>query len=188
MANLVWTSGAMSAGKSAALLSAAHNYDRIGVKSKTFTSVLENRYGVGVVMSRMGICRPAEQYTTETVFSVDSLEVGVRCLFVDEGQFLTKVQVRQLSQLAALSDVRVAVYGIRTDFRGNGFPGSEALGVMADEIYTLETLCGCGGKATFNVRLDANGNHLKDGEQIQIGDHEYAQVCNKCFYSDVDPV
>jgi thymidine kinase len=173
----------MGAGKSAALLLVAHNYDCIGRTSKTYTSALDDRFGVSVVASRMGISRPAEVFTTETVFDIASLEQGIACVLVDEAQFLTSVQVSQLHRIAALHGVPVICFGLRTDFRGNGFEGSAALGVIADQIEELKSVCKCGKKASFNIRLDSSGQRVRDGEQIQIGgDATYQQACAACFY------
>ncbi len=173
----------MGAGKSAALLLVAHNYDCIGRASKTFTSALDDRFGVSVVASRMGISRPAEVFTKDTVFDINALEPGLACVLVDEAQFLTTEQVRQLHRIAAVHGVPVICFGIRTDFLGNAFEGAAALGVIADQIEELKSVCKCGKKASFNIRLDGEGRRVRDGEQIQIGgDSTYQQACAGCFY------
>jgi thymidine kinase len=175
----------MGAGKSAALLLVAHNYDCIGQQSKTYTSALDDRFGESVVASRMGISRVAHAFNRDTVFDLDTVGEGIRCVLVDEAQFLTTTQVVQLHRLAALHGVPVICFGLRTDFRGVAFEGSAALGVIADQIEELKSVCTCGKKASFNVRFDADGNRVKDGAQIQIGGNAtYQQACAACFYGD----
>lgn len=185
VAKLFFRYGSMGAGKSAALLLVAHNYDRIGQKSKTFTSALDNRFGDSLVASRMGISRNAEVFNSNTIFDISTIGEGIRCVLVDEAQFLTTPQVVQLHRLAAVHGVPVICFGLRTDFLGVAFEGSAALGVLADQIEELKSVCACGKKASFNVRFDAEGNRVRDGAQIQIGGEDtYQQACPVCFYGD----
>ena len=77
-----------------------------------------------------------------------------------------------------LRDVPVICYGIRSDFRGEPFPGAAYLLTLADSIEELKTVCACGKKATMNVRLDADGKRITQGAQIAIeGDVRYVQQC-----------
>ena len=89
MAKLCWVYGAMGAGKSAALLSAAHNYERIGQGVQIFTASIDDRFGVGKVTSRMGLSRNADTFTAQTQFNVALVGTDTACLLVDEAQFLT---------------------------------------------------------------------------------------------------
>ena len=106
----------------------------------------------------------------------------VHCVLVDEAQFLTKQQVRQLSDVCDVLDIPVLTYGLRTDFQGNLFEGSHHLMAWADTLNEIKTICHCGRKATMVLRIDANGKPVRDGEQIQIGGNErYVTVCRKHF-------
>lgn len=176
----------MSAGKSLAIISVAHNYSRIGQKTKVFTAALDDRFGTGVVASRIGVSIPAEVFTPETVFS-PQLIGDVDCVLVDESHFLNARQVKELHRIAALHKIPVICYGLRTDFLGNAFEGSAALGVTADSLDELKSVCRCGRRANFNIRIDASGNRVRSGEQIQIGgDDSYQQACSTCFYEGQD--
>lgn len=186
MAKLFWRYGTMSAGKSVALLSVAHNYDENGMAVRIYTSHFDDRFGKGVVASRIGLSRPAELFTKETVFGLGMFS-GINCLLVDEAQFLTYEQVVQLHKIASIDSIPVICFGIRTDFLGNGFEGSIALGVLADQIEELKQVCSCGKKATMNIRIDNQGKRIGSGEQVQIGGNEcYKPKCPVCFYSDID--
>ena len=111
-------------------------------------------------------------------------------VLIDEAQFLTQDQVRQLHRLAHQHRVPVLCYGLRSDFRGDPFPGAAALLTLADTLEEMKNICACGRKASMNLRVDDNGRRVKEGEQIFIGGNEsYRAVCPNCFYSEYeDPV
>jgi thymidine kinase len=112
---------------------------------------------------------------------------GIACLLIDEAQFLSPDQVRQLHRLAHQHQVPVLCYGLRSDFRGDAFPGAVALLTLADDLEEMKTICACARKASMNLRVDAEGRRVKEGEQIMIGGNEsYRAVCPSCFYSDGD--
>ena len=87
--------------------------------------------------------------------------------------------------MAQVRGIPVITYGLRTDFRGEPFPGSAYLLALADDIEELKNICSCGKKATMNIRVDQDGKRMKEGEQISIGGNEsYRQACGRCFYSE----
>lgn len=173
----------MNAGKSTALLQVAHNYEEQGQKVHLYTAAIDNRYGVGKITSRLGPQRGADLFNVETDFLAQVQKVS--CLLIDEAQFLSPRQVEQLHRLAQVNGVPVICYGLRTDFRGQPFPGSAQLLAIADDIEELKNICTCGKKATMNVRVDERGARVKDGEQVSIGGNEsYRQACGRCFYNN----
>jgi thymidine kinase len=183
VAKLYFRYSAMNAGKSTAMLQVAHNYEEQGQAVKLYTAAIDNRYGVGRVTSRLGPQREVDVFHAETDFLADIPKVA--CLLIDESQFLTARQAQQLHQLAQTRGVPVICYGLRTDFRGEPFPGSAYLLALADDIEELKNICTCGKKATMNIRVDQDGKRIKDGEQISIGGNEsYRQACGRCFYSE----
>ena len=187
MSKLYFRYSAMNAGKSTALLQAAYNYEERGMQVCLYTAALDNRSGVGLIGSRLGLTREARTFGPDTEFRRDHLGAGPACLLIDEAQFLTPAQVRQLHRLAHLDGVPVICYGLRSDFRAEAFPGSAALLTLADDIEEMKTVCACGRKASFNLRIDAQGRRVREGEQVVIGGNErYRAVCPACFYND-DP-
>ena len=184
MAKLYFRYSAMNAGKSTALLQVAHNYEENGRSVLIYTSALDHRHGVGNVTSRLGPKRRAVSYDRDLdFFAAISNEKGVSCVLVDEAQFLTVDQVRQLHRAAHVLNVPVICYGIRSDFLGDPFPGAAHLLTLADSLEELKTICNCGRKATMNVRVDEHGRRITVGEQIAIeGDVRYVQMCGACFY------
>lgn len=191
MAKLYFRYAAMNAGKSTALLQAAHNYEERGMRVRVFTAALDDRGGVSVIGSRLGLSRPAQGFGADTVFDAPSLwgdgSARPACLLIDEAQFLTREQVRQLHRLAHGQDIPVLCWGLRSDFQGHAFAGAAELLTLADDLEEMKTICACGRKASMNVRLGAGGQRVTDGEQVLIGGNDrYRAVCPRCFYSDVD--
>ncbi len=198
MSKLYFRYAAMNAGKSTALLQAAYNYEERGMRVRLFTAALDQRSGLGIVASRLGLQRQVETFGPDTLFDAAWLEDGtpagregpVACVLIDEAQFLTPEQVRQLHRLAHQHPVPVMCYGLRSDFRGEGFPGALALLTLADVLEEMKTICACARKASMNLRVDAAGRPVREGEQVLIGGNDrYRAVCPSCFYSEhQDPV
>ena len=126
MAKLYFYYSTMNAGKSTALLQAAHNYDERGMRTMLFTAKLDQR-AAGRIASRIGIGSEALHFDRDTDFWARIAAAKPHCAFLDEAQFLTKEQVRQLARVVDEADVPVMCYGLRTDFLGELFPGSAAL-------------------------------------------------------------
>lgn len=184
MASLYFTYSAMNAGKSTSLLQVAYNYEEREQKVLLLTPALDTRSGEGQIHSRLGIQRQAQTFTNETdLFKLLSIELGntpVDCVLLDEAQFLTEVQVWQLTQIADQLNIPVMCYGIRTDAFGHAFAGSAALLAIADKLVEMKTICFCGRKATMSLRVDAEGKAVESGEQISIGGNDkYVSCCRK---------
>lgn len=190
MAKLYFYYSAMNAGKTTTLLQSAHNYHERGMRTLLLTPRLDTRAGEGVVASRIGLQAKGTVFRRD-----DDLERIVResvgqggplgCVLVDEAQFLSKAQVWQLTEIVDALNVPVLAYGLRTDFRGEGFAGALALSALADQLEELKTVCACGRKASFNMRVDAEGRRVNEGDQVSIGgDAAYIAVCPHRFYTD----
>lgn len=188
MAQLYFYYSAMNAGKSTALLQSDYNYHERGMKTRLLTAQLDNRFGEGRIASRIGLEKTADLFNAQTDLEVwyDQGE-KVDCVLIDEAQFLTRKQVDQLARVVDTKHVPVLCYGIRTDFQGELFSGSERLLAIADKLTELKTVCHCGRKATMVVRMDADGNALAEGEQVQIGGNEqYVSMCRQHYYEALD--
>jgi len=177
MAKLYFYYSAMNAGKTTTLLQSAHNYRERGMRVLILTPALDDRAGRGRVASRIGLESSAEAFAPE-----DDLLAWVRrdvaaagrlhCVLVDEAQFLRKPQVWQLSEVVDGLGIPVLCYGLRTDFRGELFEGSQYLLAWADEMHEIKTICHSGAKATMTVRVDDSGHAVHDGPQVEIGGNE----------------
>jgi thymidine kinase len=184
MAKLYFCYSSMNAGKSTNLLQVAHNYGEQKMVTYLLTAALDDRSGeIGKITSRIGIEKDAQTYQADTdLFVKLSAEVvaGTAAVLIDEAQWLSDAQVWQLAKFVDTKKVPVMCYGIRTDFQGKLFPGSEALLAIADELREIRTICHCGRKATMVLRLDENGVVVKDGPQNYVGGNEsYKSVCRR---------
>lgn len=174
----------MNAGKSSHLLQVAHNYEESGFEVVVGTAAVDNRAGVGVVASRIGMSREAVTFDEDTDFEPWFKKEPLACILLDEAQFLTPKQVTTLHRCSHQYGVPVICFGLRSDFRGEAFPGSAALLALADRLEELRAICKCGKRATMQIRVDAKGNRVTEGPQLEIGGNSrYRQVCGKCFYS-----
>ncbi|ORX44144.1 thymidine kinase [Piromyces finnis] len=187
MAKLYFYYSAMNAGKSTSLLQSAFNYRERGMNTIIYSSIIDDRYQIGYVTSRLGINSPAVVFDTKFDFFEDVKSRiknnTVQCVFVDEAQFLKKVQVRQLCRIVDELDIPVLTYGLRSDFKGEPFEGSIYLLTWADKNQELKTVCHCGKKATMNMRIAEDGSVCEEGDQIAIGGNElYISTCRKHFY------
>ena len=192
MAKFYFYYAAMNAGKSTNLLQSAHNYEERYMKTIIFTPKLDDRYGVGKVASRIGLDREAEIFEGEDDLYVWTAHEHQReklsCVLVDEAQFLSPKQVLQLTLVVDKLKIPVLCYGLRTDFRGEPFPGSMYLMAWADELIELKTICKSGKKATFNARLDEDGNRVTEGDQVSIGLNYEAQARDIFELDKVSPI
>ena len=182
MAQLYFYYGAMNAGKSTTLLQASFNYRERGMQTMLWTAAVDDRAGPGRIGSRIGLEAEALVFAPETDLFA-AIEARTRdCVLVDEAQFLTAAQVDQLAAVVDRLDVPVLAYGLRTDFRGALFPGSERLLAIADKLVELKAVCACGRKATMNLRVDPEGRALAEGRQTEIGGNDrYVAVCRRHF-------
>ncbi len=186
MAKLHFFYSTMNAGKSTALLQSNHNYKESDLETMLFIPKSIADKSNGKIVSRIGLETDAIIVNDEYDFynEIDKKKsVTISCIFVDEAQFLTKKQVHSLGKVADELNIPVMCYGIRTDFQGKLFEGSQELLALADNLKELKTICSmCDKKATMVVRLDSNGKVLLKGEKIVIGGNDiYKTLCRKHF-------
>ena len=187
MAKLYFYYAAMNAGKSTTLLQADFNYRERGMETMLWTAAHDDRAGNGTIGSRIALSAPAATYAPEVdLFDAITAELARRkldCVLVDEAQFLTRDHVLQLCRVADEISIPVLCYGLRTDFRGELFPGSAALLALADALVELKAVCECGRKATMNLRVDRDGHAVAAGAQTEIGGNDrYIALCRRHFF------
>ena len=189
MAKLYFYYSAMNAGKTTNLLQSAYNYHERGMRTLILTPQIDDRAGSGRVSSRIGLVASARRFAAKddltAIARADVERHGpLHCVLVDESQFLSKAQVWQLTEIVDALNVPVLAYGLRTDFRGELFEGSQYLLAWADNLVELKTICHTGRKATMVVRVDENGRALTQGPQVEIGGNErYVSVSRAEFKS-----
>ena len=178
----------MGSAKTALLLTTAYNFEERGMAYKCLKPVVDTREARNVIRSRIGIERECSWIYANTNLYDFVREICrenhrvVEWLLVDEAQFLSRAQVDQLSRVVDDFGINVICYGLRTDFQSNLFEGSRRLFEIADTIVEIKSTCNCGRKTIINARIDANGNFVEQGAQVEIGgDDRYVAVCRKCW-------
>lgn len=185
MAKLYFRYGAMNSGKSTALMQVAHNYEEQGMRVLILKPKVDTK-GSGDLVSRLGVRRPADLLVPPDMDLVEAVRAAssegrpLACVLCDESQFLTAEQAEQLFMVTVELNIPVICYGLRTDFKGELFPGSAELLATADVIEEVKTICWCGKKALCNARFDESGHVIKEGEQVVLGANDkYIGLCRK---------
>ena len=186
MAKLYFRFGAMNCGKTTALLQVAHNYEAKGMNILLIKPKVDKK-GDKNIVSRLGIERTVDVLLDSKEKLKDTLKLdNISCILVDEVQFMTKEQIKELWIIAKIKDIPVICYGLKTNFKGKLFEGSKAVMELADELDELITICKCGKRAKFNARV-VNDKYVKSGEEVAIDGIEakYEPLCGKCYIENV---
>ena len=187
MAKLYYKYGAMGSSKSAQALITKFNYEERGMKVWLVKPAMDDRDGVGVIKSRIGLREEADALKpVDSVLERFKELSRVDVIITDECQFFTAEQIDDLRYIVDNFDIPVLCFGLRTDFRTKLFPGSLRLFEVADSISEIKTICSCGNKAIVNARVDSENNVLSEGEQVFIGGNEsYIAMCHKCYVKGI---
>ncbi len=194
MAKLYFYYSAMNAGKSTLLLQSNHNYLERGMGTLLYSPSIDTRFGVGKITSRIGLQADARKLDPAADLFIDTEQAysdnpNLACVLIDEAHFLTKEQVQQLCRVVDELDMPVLCYGLRTDFTGELFEGSKYLLGLADNLVEVKTICHCGRKAIMNMRIDAAGNKVLEGEQVKIGGNDmYVATCRDHYNKGISGV
>lgn len=183
MAQLYFKYGAMGSSKTANALMARFNYEERGQATLLVKPRLDTRDGDHMVSSRIGLTHPCIYFDEMQQMTDEQLQ-QYACIIVDEAQFLTRDEVRYLTDLVDDWNIPVICYGLRSDFSLKGFPGSTRLLELAHTIEEMKTICTCGRKATCNCRR-VNGEFVFEGEQVAIdleNDVQYVSMCPQCYF------
>jgi len=191
MAKLKLCYGAMNAGKTMEALRVIFNYEQLGHRVLLMKPAIDTKGG-DTIVSRTGFSKKVDVLLEETddayklFIKENARGKEVKCVIVDEAQFLTRKQVEQLTDICDKKDIAVISYALKNNFQGELFPGVKALIEFADEIEEIPTLCfNCLDepiKARFNVRMK-DGKPITKGSEVAIDGEgvEYIPVCRKCF-------
>ena len=184
MSKLFFYYSSMNAGKSTTLLQSSYNYVERGMTTLLLTPAVDDRFGNGLITSRIGIESEATIFARdENLFDlIAAADPRPHCVMVDEAQFLSRQQVFELGRVCDELKIPVLAFGLRTDFQGEPFEGSKYLLAWADNLNEIKAICHCGRKATMVLRVDENGNAITDGAQIDIGGNDrYVSMCRRHF-------
>lgn len=191
MAKLKLCYGAMNAGKTMEALRVIFNYEQLGHRVLLMKPAIDTKGG-DTIVSRTGFSKKVDVLLEETddaykaFIRENANGKEVKCVIIDEAQFLTRKQVEQLTDICDKKDIAVISYALKNNFQGELFPGVKALIEFSDEIEEIPTLCfNCLDepiKARFNIRMK-EGKPITKGDEVAIDGEgvEYIPVCRKCF-------
>jgi thymidine kinase len=188
--------GCMNSAKSMLLLTTAHNLEENGLEIMVLKPSADTRDGEGIIRSRVGLERKCINVDSDVNLYkaikeyrnfLSSQLVELKWVLVDECQFLTEMQIDQLSDVVDFLNINVMCYGLRTDFQSNLFPASKRLFELADDLEEIKSTCSCGdNKTSINARFDADGNIITEGDQVVIGGNDmYKPLCRRCWKNKI---
>ncbi|MXQ11211.1 thymidine kinase [Microvirga makkahensis] len=183
MAKLHFLYSVMNAGKTTHLLQVRHNYIENGGHVLLFSSPIDDRFGVGKVRSRIGIEADAtvlrKNDAVDDIVAAEHGKKKVTVVLIDEVQFMTADQVRQLARIVDELGIPVMAYGLKNNVYGALFSDAiAAMMALADDFQEIKQLCHCGRKATMILKFDPNGEPVRSGTVIEIGgESRYVSVC-----------
>lgn len=183
MASLYFYYSTMNAGKSTGLLQANYNYGEREIGTLLLKPGVDDRESGSIIKSRIGLeanCLMFDKNENLYDLVYDRVKAGddIRCVLIDEAQFMEPIQVEQAGLIVDSLDIPVMCYGLRTDFRGELFPGSAKLMAIANDMFEVRTICWCGKRAQQVLRLDDQGRIIRQGDQVVTGGNErYVSVC-----------
>ena len=189
MSKLYFRYGAMNSGKSTHLMQVAHNYEERGMRVLLMKPSTDKKGGTKLV-SRLGVVREVDIVVESNENICDIVKNNIKeygklhCILVDEVQFMKKEQIDQLFEVAVTLDIPIICYGLRTDFKMQGFEGSERLLLLAHSIEEMKTIFKCGNKAIMNARK-INDKFDFEGQQVaidNIDDVHYESLCGECYF------
>jgi thymidine kinase len=182
VAKLYFRYGAMGSAKTLNLLAVRHNYELQGKRVILIKPRTDDRFGAQTVRSRAGLSHEADLIVDDHTEFAPAFFEGLHCVLVDESQFLSPAMVERLREVTLEFNVPVIAYGLRTDFQTRLFPGSQRLLELSDAIEEIKTTCMfCNRKAVFNLRHGPDGQALKSGPQVLLGDATYSPACHGCY-------
>lgn len=183
MAKLSVKYGVMGSNKTAELIITAHKYEESSMKPLVLKPKIDTK-GFNYIISRVGLERKVD-YLIDKNDDLKKLDLSnIDIILVDECQFLTIDQAKDLYEIAVLKNIPVICYGLKTDFLNKPFPTMSYLMAMAHSLYELKTICSCGKKATCNARF-INNKAVFSGNTTVIDDDprvSYNAVCAECYY------
>ena len=185
--------GVMNSGKSASLLMSVFQKEKDGYGCLVIKPNEER--DKNWISSRVGLKRECITFSNEDnliklIANLDRSHYPIDYIYVDECQFLTKEQVKQLWELSQIG-INVMCFGLKTNFKNELFESIATLMVYADKIKTIQPASGCqccSGVATTHLLL-VNDKAVLDYptkfEGDVEGDIRFECVCQKCWHEKV---
>lgn len=175
----------MKSNKTTEILTTLHDDEQRGKRVLTLTSIIDNRFGIGKIASRIKTLKPRSAYPIGERTNITELvkKVMPEKILIDEAHFLYKSNVLELEQIFLTYKIPIYAYGLISDSNNNIFDGAAQLLVSATKVIEKERECWyCTKKATKNLRI-VDGKPIYNGKAIMIGDTEYYPVCTEHYFN-----
>lgn len=192
MAKLIFKYSTMNSGKTMDLLRTVHNYEENNCKVIVMKPIVDTKADDSIE-TRIGLKRKVDILISENDSIIELLKGklnDVRCIFIDESQFLNAPQIDELFIITKAVDIPVICYGLRSNFKLESFEGSKRLLEIADSLEEFKTLCLCGEIARY-VGRKVNGEFVVEGDVIVIdgaNNVEYVPLCGKHYLEAVTKI
>ncbi len=180
--------GAMNSGKSLELIKVAYNYIENDIHPIILKPALDTRKP-GKIFSRTGLELEAIEFVHDDLDGfkalIKDMDISTNVILMEESNFVIPEIIDLLVAFGYEKDLAsIMFFGLKNDFRGNLFPGSQRIIELADKIEETTSVCWCGRKARQNARI-VNGEITKDGPTVLVDDDktkvEYRVLCNYHF-------
>ena len=192
MAKMHFKYASMNSGKSIDLMRSCYNYEENGYKILVIKPSIDTKDG-NKISSRVGLKREVDvvlDSKDSVIHKLTSLLNEIKCIFVDEAQFLTTNQVDELFYVSKACNIPVICYGLRTNFKMESFSGGKRLLEISDCLEEIPTLCRCGNIARHVGRVE-NGEYVTEGDEVVIDgakDIKYEPLCSDCYLQKVEKI
>jgi thymidine kinase len=168
-AKLKFIYSSMNSGKSLSLLTKNFMLREKGFHTVLMKPAIDSRSNDSIT-TRLGMsdsCIVLESMDNPISIIKENYTHRVDYILVDEAQFLTKDQVWDLAYLVDYSNINVRCYGLKLDWQGEFFTGSEELMKIADELEPIENYCrhNKGARAFFHMKLGGSKDSVEIGEE-----------------------
>ena len=179
MSKLEFVYASMNSGKTLTLITKHFMLKEKGFKVVVFKPETDTR--TKFIKSRVGLEVPCVNIKESTKISdlvLKSRFTKPDFILCDESQFFTKEQIWDLAFLVDNWDINVICYGLRLDWKGNFFEGSEELMKISDVLTPIENYCNVekGAFAFFHTK------HSGSGESVEVGYEDvYSSVSRKTW-------
>lgn len=194
MAKLNFKYATMNSGKTIDLIRTAYNYSENGFRVLVMKPKKDTK-GNNNLDSRIGLTRSVDiliDDNTNIIESIQNRYTGdLKCILVDEAELLSKEKIDELYLSSKIFDIPVICYGLRTNFKMEGFEGATRLLEIAENLEEIKTLCECGKTARYAGRMINNSYTLK-GEEVLIDGEcdnvKYVPLCGDCYLQKVKKI
>ena len=185
MGELVFYQSCMGAGKSLQLLIQAYRLEELNNSVELYKPEFDTRTHT-TIKSRIELERKCKILKNDEYLSNCFDWERVDFVLIDEAQFLTVEQVRDIASFVDYEYVSVYCYGLKLNHHGDFFPASRELLLLSDRIETIAKKC------KYNPAINANFHIKKNGDPNATaevgGDDMYEAVCRKIWFENLNDI